>query len=134
MELQQRIERLERRNLRSTIFLACCLLVAGVSFGAVQNQRNKPVDAINAKSIRVFDEDGNLRGLLAVTPKGTVGLTLADRNGKVCAVLGVTDDACPSLELSHSDKTLRARMALAPDGRPVLEFYDANGKTIQALP
>jgi hypothetical protein len=134
MDLLQRVERLERRNLRSTAFLASCLLVGGVCLGAAQGQRPKPSETIDAKALRLFDEEGNLRALLAVTPKGNAGLTLVDKRGKVCAVLGVAEDANPSLELSHSDKSLRVRLALAPDGRPVLDFYDAEGKVLRSLP
>ena len=134
MDLLARIEQLERRNSRTIWLLLGAFAIALVCIGAAQNTRPKPSDSVETKSLRIFDDNGNLRGFIAASPRGNVALTLVDQKGKVCAVLGVTSDACPSLELSHSDKTLRARLTLAPDGNPVLEFYDAEGKVTEHLP
>ena len=133
MELSQRIERLERRNVVLTTLVVAFVLCV-ICVGAAPNQKVQPSDHVDTKSLRLFDDQGRLRMLLAASPKGNATVTILDQSGKVCAVLGVGDEANPSLELSHSDKTLRARLALAPDGQPVLEFYDAAGKVIQHLP
>jgi len=131
MDLTQRIERLERRRWQATAALIADLVIGVVSMGAARAQRAKPSEYLETKSLRLYDDQGNLRGFLASSPKGNVALSLFDQQGKLCAVLGVTKDANPSLELSHSDNTLRARLALAPDGHPAFEFYDAEGKVIR---
>jgi len=138
MNLEQRVAELElslakersRRKWSAGVAVLGCAVVAAACMGAVQ--KPKPTDTIDTKMLRLFDDKGHLRAFLAASPKGNVALTLLDQHEKVCAVLGVTSDACPSLELSHSDNSLRARMALAEDGHAALEFYDAEGNIIRA--
>jgi hypothetical protein len=132
MDLQQRVERLERRNRRTIVWMMAAVGVAVACMGAMQ--RAKPSESVDTKMLKLLDDKGNLRAFLTATPKGNVSLTMIDQHEKVCAVFGVTADACPSLELSHSDGKLRARMALAPDGHAALEFYDAEGKIIRSEP
>ena len=132
MDLQQRVERLELRSRRTIFWMMAALGVTIACMGAMQ--RAKPSDSVDTKMLKLFDDKGNLRAFLAASPKGNVALTMIDQHEKICAVFGVTSDACPSLELSHSDGKLRARLALAEDGRPAFEFYDAEGKVIRSEP
>lgn len=134
MGLEQRVERLERRNRRNMIWMAAAFAIAIVSMGAMQKQRAKPSDSVDTKMLKLFDDEGNLRAFIVASPRGNAGLTIVDKAGHVCAVLGVGPEGGPSLELSHTDQKLRARLAVTAEGAPYLEMYDADKKVILQEP
>ena len=128
MDLAQRIEQLERRQRRTARALLLAGMIVAAGIGAKKSQAAKPVDSIDVKMIKLWDDQGNLRGFLGTTPKGNASLSLADASGNLCLVLGVTNAANPSMELNDAKSTMRARLTLTDDGSPHLLFYDAQGK------
>jgi hypothetical protein len=82
---------------------------------------------VTAESLRLVSQ-GKLRALLSVTDKGSAALSLLDGEQKVRASLTVEADGAPKLSLLEADGKLRMTLGLGgEDGNPTLVFKDAGG-------
>jgi hypothetical protein len=135
MELGERVWQLERRLQRQQFLgLGLVALVAVAVLSGAQKTELPVRKPVETTAVKLFDDAGKFRGLLAVTPRGNAGLAFIQENGKIGATLGVGKDGGASLELSHSDGKLRARLTLAENGDPVLQLYDSDGKVTKHFP
>ena len=131
MDIEQRVERLERENRRLKLAGAAvvAVLLAVALVGAVM-----PQEIIEARGFRVTDENGELRAEM-----GTDRISYYDENGNTRATMtdaGIAYYDAGRPETPVGDRIVRGviiydeagkpRAVLAPDR---IAYYDENGKT-----
>jgi len=136
MSIEERLERLERKNRRLTGLLAGLGAAAAlwVVLGAAPGTAPAPLpymESVAAKKFLVVDAQGKLRATLCIAEKGP-GLWLYDETGAYRAGLGLNEQGA-GLTLIDAKGKNRATMCLAEKG-PELTLYDENGKTVWAAP
>lgn len=80
----------------------------------------------------LFDERGKLRISLYLYD-GQVGIEVLDRNEKVRASLGVSDNGQPSLELLDGSERTHACLEMGTEDGPGLDLYDKAGNLRASL-
>jgi hypothetical protein len=114
-----------------TCVILMLAVVAGFAGGVLSGHMFK-TDTANAKegnkkvmdveTLRIVDKDGTPRGSLGVSPAGSVGLLMSDKNG---ANMFLTASS-----FSFFDKRVKERISfeIKEEGFPYLAFRDENGK------
>ncbi len=118
--IEERLERLERENLRlkrvGTVVLVFALAL--VLMGQVGSSR-----VISAQYFVVTDAAGKRRALLGTTDTGDPSLMLLDRDGEPRASVLVT-----GFGLQDASGTTRALLSLGADATPSMSLHDAEGE------
>lgn len=119
MQLEQRIEALERENRRLKRAAGGALVVGlGVVFMSQSPARPKPEpEVIRARKFEVVAANSKTRATLMATSDGLVSLSLFDKEGRLRADLGVEWDGAPSLRLSDAEGT-RAQLSVTEASDP----------------
>lgn len=117
MDLERRVEKLERENRRLKRiggFVVALLTVVSLAGAVVaqdpQEESQEPPDEIEAKLFRVVDDDGNALAELSAYGTGS-RLVLVDASGKWRVVLGALENG-PQIALhdhENDDVLWRAR-------------------------
>ncbi|MFH1748059.1 MAG: hypothetical protein ABIG44_13570 [Planctomycetota bacterium] len=113
MNIEERIERLERANRRMKVValgLLAVLLGAGLVAGPAVQQAASP-RVIEASGFRLVDNSGKTRAMLVVSKEGPVGLSFLDENGKMRAIFGETKDG-PALGFLDENEKVRLSLRL----------------------
>ena len=130
MTMEERVDRLERRNRQLLVAIAAmvgvgvlAVFVAGRM--ATAQASVETVEEVRTKKLVVVDDLGKVRAALAVTGDGPA-LLLLDTKSKPRATLSVFKDA-PGFILRDANGEARAMLAVIGDG-PGLVLYDARGR------
>ena len=129
MELENRIDRLERENRRNKRLGLSVLVIAGLMITLGQARPQQP-DVIRATKFVLVDENGQQRATLGIE-NGGPALVLEDTNGRGVVQLQVPKiPDKPSLYLSDPRESARVELAMTMNG-PVLHFTDKTGTRVR---
>ncbi len=123
MDLQRRIERLERENKRFKRLGTAALLLVVIAVSMGQTPRERP-KTIKAQQFVIVDEKGTPRGQFGIE-KGSAKLSLAHKNGKRTVELRTLPNGRSALHFLDTNGTPRVELAIAKQG-PVLNFIGEN--------
>jgi hypothetical protein len=130
--LTQRLERLERQNLR--IKQAGAVLFVALAALLVMGQASPGGQVVEAQRFVVRDPStGRGRAALSLLQDGSVGLSILALDGRS---LSLSADAGGNMGLTLYDRNrkLRAELFSGPDGSPALAVRDAGGKILWKAP
>jgi hypothetical protein len=123
MDLEHRMERLERQNRLLTVGGLAALVLVSLFF--LMGQAEGVPEEITAKKFLLVDDEGNYRGVLNVTEHGPI-FALLDAGGTYRASLGIGEAAT----LAIYDDQMNVRALLSEK----LELKNAKGKVIWKAP
>ena len=125
MNVEQRLEQLERANRRMKRLGAFVLLTAAIVL--LSGQANgKALPDLEVRSLTLKDKEGKTRATLSVLAHGA-SLNLFDKGGKMRVWLSTMADGSVALALLDKDGTTRMALGVAAKG-PALAFSDKEGK------
>jgi hypothetical protein len=124
MDLQARVERLERANRRLKGIGTAVAVLAGASLLMGQNPAQKPA-VLEAEKFVVVDNRGKPRAALGVSKGGMAYLEMSNSEGKRLMTLRTIDDKCAALYLEDVNGAPRVELTIADRG-PVLNFLGAD--------
>lgn len=130
--LTERIERIERQNLR--IKRAGAVLLVAFAALLVMGQASTGGQVVEAQRFLVRDPStGRSRASLSLLQDGSVGLAILALDGRS---LSLSADAGGNMGLALYDRNrkLRAELFSGPDGNPALAIRDAGGKVLWKAP
>jgi len=125
MDLEARVQRLERQSRWLKVILVCVCILAGVVCVVSQLGRLAGRHEIRANRFVVTDANGRSRATFGFTQSG-LGLRLLDQNDNLLAKLAVVDGA-PRVELLDKEGVRRVNLGLYVDDDPALILHDADG-------
>ena len=137
--LTKRIDNLEKQN-KILMFAGFILGIGFVAMIATRSFSNpdKPTSTPRIPAPRqesaqpvqqvapVVEEDGGTSIPDIIRAKG---IEIVDDNGNTCAVLGLSEDGAPALNLFDAEHRMRGTFTLDADGNPCLGFYDDTEET-----
>jgi hypothetical protein len=126
MTIEERLNRLERKNRRLTLAMLLTGVAAALVVTLGMAKTEVVPDEVKAHSFKLLDDNGNTRAALDVTKDG-VGLALLGGKGNTQAALSVANEEA-MLVLSDTNDKPRIAMAMSKDG-PMLQLGDESGKT-----
>ena len=85
---------------------------------------------ITATEYRIVDRQGVLRGVVGMTPDGSVSFLAGDRTGVPHAQFGVGSDGSAFMSFTDSQDRARLVARMLPNGTPSLTMLDANGQVL----
>ena len=129
MELESRVDRLERENRRLKRLGVTALVVAGLIVGLGQARPRQP-EEVRATKFVLVDEGGQQRATLGIE-NGGPALVLEDTTGRGVVQLQVPKiPDKPSLYLRDPRESARVELAMTMNG-PVLHFTDKTGTRVR---
>jgi hypothetical protein len=143
MNLEQRLERLERENRWMRRIGAVGVAVVAAVF-LIGQGKDKELPDLEVRSLKVKDNAGKVRAVLASDTDGTVYLRLRDKDGKPRAGLTLFADS-PSLDLWDKNCETRAVLGVTTTvdkvtgaetktAESTLTLYDAQGTVVWQAP
>ena len=90
--------------------------------------------AIKAEQFVLADRKGRMHAILGLTSLGEPSLGLWDKEGKNRVILGFVREGVPGLGLNDEQGNRRANLELGEDGGPGLVLMDESGKRIWSTP
>jgi len=129
MELEVRVDKLERENRRIKRLGYTTLIVAGLVIALGQARPQQP-EVIRATKFVLVDENGQQRATLGIE-NGGPALVLEDTSGRGVVQLQVPKiPDKPSLYLADPRESARVELAMTMNG-PVLHFTDKTGTRVR---
>ncbi len=134
-KLNARLDTLERDNkvlrwVAAALFVGAIALVGEFS-GSLRKEKGKP-KVIEAEKIVVRDRDGKVRASFGMTEDEAPSLKLFDGHGTEVASLDTYADASARLNFSHKGLS-RASLATKADGTAQLQFLDPGQTNVASL-
>lgn len=126
-QLNARLDTLERDNkvlrwVAAALFVGAIALVGEVSGGLRKRDKGKP-NVVEAEKIVVRDRDGRVRASFGMTDDGAPSLRMFDDHGTEVAALDTFADASARFNLNHKGLS-RASLATRADGSAIFQFLD----------
>lgn len=138
--IMRRVERLERENVQlrrqGRITLIGAALLLALSTGmliSASRQPNRVAEVIESKRFVLRDDNGHVRGVLALAPDGGTRFVLQDRDGRERLKLTLLSDGSPGVAFTDREGRSRAVLGVLPDETATLVFADRSGKTRAVL-
>src|SRR5262249_42185958 len=93
----------------------------------------RAVHTVRAQQFELVDKQGNQRGLMQVTSRGTAAMELLDGSGRNRAGFRVSKDGNAAIAFFDQDGNRRVMVGAAGTGRNGVGIYGANGRQLATL-
>jgi len=93
----------------------------------------RQMHTVRAQKFELVDNQGNQRGVMEVTSRGTADLSLMDGSGRDRGEFRVSKDGSAQVAFYDQDGNRRVAVGAAGTGRNGVGIYSANGRQIASL-
>ena len=83
--------------------------------------------SVTTKELRLVDNDGRDRAVLAIDANGAVALKFSDQSGKTRTQIGINDSGQALIELGRGEGVSSLAITVDPDGRVMVDGRDNEG-------